>query len=275
MERDANNMSLFASRPDFADIVPIPQDDGQDPLCSISYTEEYSDATSYLRALMKAKEYSDRALECTASVLCNNPAHYTAWLYRADTLFSLGYDLRCELDFLDQAAEANSKNYQLWHHRRMMVEKINDMQVVKRELEYTAEFLLSDPKNIHVWTYRLWILQQYSIWDGESELVETLLKDDVRNNSAWNHRYVVNTFTKFDFNDEFKNTKDKITLAPQNPSPWSYLRAIVKLANMPTETSLEIAESYKNKSTHALELYADICIEKGLLDEAMKVWSFF
>lgn len=38
-------------------------------------------------------------------------------------------------------------------------------------------------------------LQEYKLWDNELEFVESLLEDDVRNNSAWNQRHFVISHT--------------------------------------------------------------------------------
>jgi protein farnesyltransferase/geranylgeranyltransferase type-1 subunit alpha len=47
-----------------------------------------------------------------------------------------------------------------------------------------------DMKNYHVWSYRQWLVQRFDLWDsGELEATEELLEKDVRNNSAWNHRW--------------------------------------------------------------------------------------
>jgi protein farnesyltransferase/geranylgeranyltransferase type-1 subunit alpha len=49
-----------------------------------------------------------------------------------------------------------------------------------------------DMKNYHVWSYRQWLVQRFGLWDaGELESTDELLKKDVRNNSAWNHRWYV------------------------------------------------------------------------------------
>lgn len=49
-----------------------------------------------------------------------------------------------------------------------------------------------DSKNYHVWSYRQWLVKRFALWDeGEIEACEMLLKMDVRNNSAWNHRWFV------------------------------------------------------------------------------------
>ena len=50
----------------------------------------------------------------------------------------------------------------------------------------------SDAKNYHVWSYRQWLVRRFSLWDqGELEETEHLIDEDVRNNSAWNHRWFV------------------------------------------------------------------------------------
>jgi protein farnesyltransferase/geranylgeranyltransferase type-1 subunit alpha len=47
-----------------------------------------------------------------------------------------------------------------------------------------------DAKNYHVWSYRQWLVKRFGLWEkGELEYVEYLLEQDVRNNSAWSHRF--------------------------------------------------------------------------------------
>lgn len=73
-------------------------------------------------------------------------------LYRAKTLFALGKDLREEQSFLNGMAMKHLKNYQIWHHRQLIMEKINDPT---GEVEFTATMFEKDSKNSHVWSYRL------------------------------------------------------------------------------------------------------------------------
>lgn len=73
-------MGIYADSEEWADIVPIAQDDGGlNPLAAISYTEDYSEAMSYLRAVMARNEKSQRVLELTVDIIKMNPAHYTVW----------------------------------------------------------------------------------------------------------------------------------------------------------------------------------------------------
>lgn len=62
------------------DVEPLPQDDGgMHPLAAIAYTEEYSEAMGYLRAVMANNEFSERVLGLTEHIINMNPAHYTVW----------------------------------------------------------------------------------------------------------------------------------------------------------------------------------------------------
>jgi protein farnesyltransferase/geranylgeranyltransferase type-1 subunit alpha len=64
----------------WADVEPLPQDDGGlHPLAAIAYTDEYSEAMGYLRAVMAQSEFSKRVLGLTEHIISMNPAHYTVW----------------------------------------------------------------------------------------------------------------------------------------------------------------------------------------------------
>jgi len=73
-------MTTYSSDSKWDDITPIPQDDGgPHPLAAIAYSDEYSEAMSYLRAVMAKNEYSQRVLDLTEHIIDLNPAHYTVW----------------------------------------------------------------------------------------------------------------------------------------------------------------------------------------------------
>lgn len=112
------------------DITPIPLIDGppgqKDPgpaLATIAYSPRYSEAMSYLRAVMAINEFSRRALDLTQDIIGMNPAHYTVWLYRAKVLTALWEKegtstedgVKIELEWLDGISERNLKNYQIWY----------------------------------------------------------------------------------------------------------------------------------------------------------------
>lgn len=73
-------MGIYSDSDDWADMVPIAHDDGgPNPLAAIAYTEEYSEAMAYLRAVMAKDEKSTRVLSLTEDIIGMNPAHYTVW----------------------------------------------------------------------------------------------------------------------------------------------------------------------------------------------------
>jgi protein farnesyltransferase/geranylgeranyltransferase type-1 subunit alpha len=71
--------------------------------------------------------------------------------YRRDCLRVLTSDLHAELDYLDNFAEENPKNYQIWYHRRVIADLLGDGG---RELSFTAKVFEIDSKNYHAWAHR-------------------------------------------------------------------------------------------------------------------------
>lgn len=271
-------MSKYSEDPLWSDITPLPTDEGgPNPLAAIAYAPDYEEAMSYLRAVMAANEYSERVLELTEEVIDMNPAHYTVWLYRAATLFALKADLRAELEWASETARTHQKNYQIWNHRMMVVDKLGDPT---GEREFAEEMFGLDGKNYHVWSYRQWLVKRFGLWGREEmEFVERMIERDVRNNSAWNHRwYVVNGREAEGVKGvsdpkvkrrEVEFASKAISKAPQNPSPWNYLRGIAKASGEGLKGLKSIASEYADlsrpngvRSSHALDLLADILADE-------------
>ena len=79
----------------------------------------------------------------------------------------MNQNLLIELQYIDTYAEENPKNYQIWHHRRVIVELLNDYtsNAALHELEFTSNVLHEDNKNYHAWSYRyMRILYIYMIY---------------------------------------------------------------------------------------------------------------
>ena len=156
------------------------------------------------------------------------------------------------------------------------------------EYSFLARMFSKDVKNYHVWSYRQWLVRHFNLWDTELPYVESLISLDVRNNSAWNHRWFVVLGRHTDpekhsikNNDaesevelevlerEIQYCKDKITLAPQNQSPWNYLRGVLRKKGKGLGEVKAFAEQFASlekedevKSSHALDLLADIYAEE-------------
>lgn len=68
----------------------------------------------------------------------------------------------------------------------------------------------------------------FRLYSAEMEFVDSLLKSDVRNNSAWNQRHFViihtSGFTSDVINKELNFTISRIREVENNESAWNYLR---------------------------------------------------
>jgi protein farnesyltransferase/geranylgeranyltransferase type-1 subunit alpha len=194
-------------------------------------------------------------------------------LYRSATLVALNSDLNHELtQFLNPLSLAHLKNYQIWHHRQTIIDRLKSYD---NEHEFLASMFARDAKNYHVWSYRQWLVRRFGLWDDEREwqAVATLLEEDVRNNSAWNHRWYL-AFARpgeplnnaESVQKEWSFAKENVAKAPQNASPWNYMRGLFSKASGDAKISSEdiakfaaqyaVIDGSDVKSSHALELLA-------------------
>ena len=139
-------------------------------------------------------------------------------------------DIKAELRYCREMIEEHPKNYQVWQHRRVLVEWLQDPS---SELRLTEIVLAMDQKNYHAWQHRQWVLLAFNLFDQELTFINRLLEEDVRNNSAWNQRfYVINQTTGWTpevVRREVEFTMEKISLVKRNESAWNYLRVSVEI----------------------------------------------
>ncbi|XP_039122727.1 protein farnesyltransferase/geranylgeranyltransferase type-1 subunit alpha [Dioscorea cayenensis subsp. rotundata] len=255
---DGEECPPLSQRPEWADVRPVPQDDGPNPVVPIHYRENFREAMDYFRAVYLADERSLRSLNLTSEVIGLNPGNYTVWHFRRLVLEALNADLHEERDYVDRVAERFPKNYQIWHHRRWLAEKLGP-KAADKELEFTKKIFTIDAKNYHTWSHRQWVLQALGGWDDELDYCQKLIEDDVFNNSAWNQRYFV--ITKSPLLGGLQAMRESevsfaikaILTNPQNESPWRYLRGLYKgdieqllSDNQVPEVCLKVLKSGRN-----------------------------
>lgn len=266
---------------------------------------------SILRAVMAAKDHSQRVLDLTAHIISMNPAHYTVWLYRVATIFALKSPIEEELAWVNDVAMDNQKNYQVWHHRQILIgslvssissDRSKILDLAKSELAFITTMLDMDGKNYHVWSYRQFLVRKLLIFPSQcedpSELksMEQMIEKDVRNNSAWSHRFFVvfsdpghsTLGVKATERDEkvpaaiadreLRFAENASFLAPQNQSPWNYLRGVLRKAGRSLASEEKFAGEFVKiegqeedvKSSHALDFLAEVWAEKGERERADK-----
>jgi len=171
-----------------------------------------------------------------------------------------------DLEFADRLGGTNPKNYQLWYHRRALLEfrfkgdedETTKVSVARKELEYVDRILDDDSKNYHAWSHRQWIvrtLDNPELWSSEIEYSHSKILSDPRNNSAWSERWYAlhrggivvssaKTTTTFETNANASEKASSIPsletaeeesyyalkgaeVDPFNESPWRYLIGIL------------------------------------------------
>jgi protein farnesyltransferase/geranylgeranyltransferase type-1 subunit alpha len=240
----------------FADLTPIPQQEGEPALLTIAYTAEYAQWMGWFRAVVAAREHSDRCFPLTAAILGENPSHYTVWAWRVECLRTLASgdvaSLQQELAFIHTVGADNPKSYQVWRHRQGVVELLAAAyatadapsallcQLAAGEVTFISEMLGLDAKNYHAWSYRQWVVQAFGpgglhascvpadVWEGEGREMEVWLNLDVYNNSAWNHRYY--WWTRYRFTRPPAASADTPELAEAMVRELDYVMRKVDLA---------------------------------------------
>lgn len=232
-----------------------------------------------LRALQTKCEYSERALFLTQEAIKLNAAHYTVWQYRYHNIVHLKKDLSKELDWVEEVALENIKNYQIWNYRQLLLQ-LEKTSNPKREFPLIEVMLDEDSKNYHVWSHRKWLVRFFNKFDEELEFVDKFIQQDVYNNSAWSHRFFAifgdaqinkKIITDEVFERELEYTKDKISVAPQNVSSWNYLTAVFE----ETKKDLLHLESYALQYANVLSDNADLEKIKSVpaLELLVKIYS--
>ena len=202
-EEDQAKPYFCKDDPQFADLEPIPQDDGPNPVVQIMYSDCFKDNHDYFRAIYKKQEISHRAYFLTEHCINHNAANYTVWEYRRRLVRQLKLSCETELEFTKSKMGPNPKNYQMWHHRNSILDikaEIGDgegrvtQSDISRELRLTEKVFENDAKNYHAWQHRVYLFKKYRKFfclESEMEYCKKLIGKDYRNNSVWNYIFTI------------------------------------------------------------------------------------
>ena len=232
------------------EITPVPQFSPEVKLMKIKYTEEETKLMDIFRAVFLSKEVSQRVYELTTLIISFFPTNYCAWVLRRECLDKVKeIDMKEELNWLDSILVATQKNYQIWHHRKLLIEKLND---VSHEKNMLKKVFSSEPKNFHAWTHRIWMIRRFNNTENEFEFIEEMLKDDIKNNSVWNYRFFLiqyingNKLDKNIIENEIKYALEKIKECPVNECPYSYIRGFITKFNYKYADFIFVKEFLEN-----------------------------
>lgn len=244
-------------------------------------------------------------------------------------------DIQAELKWLDEVSFRNLKNYQIWHHRHALADLLpSDLAAstppdgplseatkstlsafISSEQRFLAQILSLDTKNYHVWSYRQWLCSRFpsfllpsfalassgsiaSSYRSHPEVaaIDLMIEDDIRNNSAWSHRYfllfghrelsyaqaqtppvilkLVNEeklLHKAGLVDnelvqaEIEFTQSEIRKAPQNGSTWNYLGGVLRHGAVDNSTLRGFCEEFLGPEG---DLWTDQWVEVEVEDSA-------
>ncbi|KAL4422871.1 hypothetical protein ABPG75_009068 [Micractinium tetrahymenae] len=265
MATSSDDYLPVGERPEWADMAPRALPATPQPVVAIGRDELLGDLMDYLWAAVEAGELSERVLSLTEEIIRDlNSSNYTVWEWRWRCIEALGgVAARGEQEkaLTRSVATANPKNYQLWNHRRRLALALGPGQA-EEEMAFSAACLQHDAKNYHAWAHRQAVLlalagggttagyggsstgdaassaaqqvQAQALWAAELAFTERLLREDLRNNSAWNQRIFVLRNAPPSaigppaeaYDREVDFAARQLRQAPHNESCWEALRAL-------------------------------------------------
>lgn len=289
---------------DWEDVTvnPIPEVPGF--VAQIAYSDKFKQVMQLFRAIAASQEISERALAITSAVIEQNPAHYSVWDYRLDVVSEIGnsvFDYKQvgltpsaesqppigeNGEWLNQFTLENAKNYQVWNYRQHLLDLENPLWYAN-ELVLVKMVLDDDSKNFHAWSHLKWVatksteskIEPFGNGRDLLEMTKEMLLSDVFNNSVWSFRFfLLKTFNgimhcpkemeKYGA-DEVHFIFQKIELAPENESSWSYLCGfLTEIAHMQRKRALERAAEID--SIRSLEFQAEFSFNGDALWEKLK-----
>ena len=193
----------------------------------IEYSEKNKKLMNIFRYILNTKEISLRVFNLTTEIINISPWTYEIWVVRRKCLSDLKeLNINNEIDFVNFIIISYPKIYQIWHHRRLLIDKLNDCSHEKNIIQ---KILDEDSKNFHCWSHRIWMIRRFNNIEGEFEFIEKMLENDIKNNSVWNYRFFLveyingKNMNKNIIKNEIKYAFNKMIICPLNESPFNYI----------------------------------------------------
>ena len=114
------------------EITPVPQFSDKVKVMQINYPPSDKKIMDIFRAVYLSKEISKRVYDLTTIVINNRPTNYSAWVLRRECLDKVKeINLMDELKWLDDECIKNQKNYQMWHHRKLLIRCFSGKKTIR------------------------------------------------------------------------------------------------------------------------------------------------
>lgn len=261
--------------------------------------------------LLQAKKYDGQSLQQSEPAISVNPNDYNLWWFRRRCLEQLNElnesnkptALQLELDRVGEVLFKHQKSYQLWYHRRWLVDRLLNIQPSLAEEEIDAIELLADEdtKNHNYWEYRQWLVQRAKLpIEREYTMIEDLILSDARNNSVWNYREWLCSLSAPEHLDSVRKRETKYALTwlertPDNEAVVNYLlgwyedpsageqsaakrsataKKLIPLRNAhPLLKSTILKLLSESPTAFILDIAAKIAWSEGNIHEAFKIYS--
>ena len=215
----------------FNDKESLPQFTDKVNILQIQYNKEHQKLFDIFRFIFISKEISLRVFDLTTEILKISPWTYDVWVVRRKCLSDIEeINIYNELDYINMITNFYPKIYQVWYHRRLLIDRLNECS---QEKELLKIILDKDGKNFHCWSHRIWMIRRFNNIEGEFKFVDKMLESDIKNNSVWNYRFfLVEFINKKNINkkiieDEIKYAFDKIKINSTNESPFNYIMGLI------------------------------------------------
>ena len=219
----------------FSENESIPSFSPQVKILNIQYSKEKIQLMNIFRFILNSNEISQRVFDLTTEIIKISPSNYEVWVIRRKCLSEIEeINIYNEIECLNEIIIHYPKVYQIWHHRKLIIDALNDCS---QEKKFMQKILDADSKNFHCWSHRIWMIRRFDNYEGEFEFINNMLENDVKNNSAWNYRFFLvvylngNKINNSIIKNQIIYALNKIKGCPMNESPFNYIMGFINKYN--------------------------------------------